>query len=65
MSDGVVIRNALLADAIVISMLSKQLGYDAGVYDTESYLRLLVGRSTDITFVVEDSGEVIGWITWK
>lgn len=62
MRDGVVIRNALLADAIVISMLSKQLGYDVSVSDMESHLRLLDGRSTDITFVVEDSGEVIGWM---
>ena len=57
------IRPALLSDAIEVSALAQQLGYEARPQQVSTFLATLLQRDDHLVLVAEDdSGTVSGWI---
>jgi GNAT superfamily N-acetyltransferase len=59
--DGLIIREAQLADATRMAVLSGTLGYPASAQTMEQRLTRVLKLETHSVFVAERNGEVVGW----
>ena len=56
------IRPMQLEDALAINSLSKQLGYDLSLEDTQNCIQQILQRKDDISLVAIFENNIVGWI---
>jgi N-acetylglutamate synthase-like GNAT family acetyltransferase len=56
------LRKAQLSDTHKIAELSNELGYVSDFSDIENRLKAILMSTTDVVFVADSLGEVVGWI---
>jgi GNAT superfamily N-acetyltransferase len=58
----ILIRKISIEDAESIAILSAQLGYDIGLFETITNMKQVMGSLDNCAFVAITEGRIIGWI---